>query len=90
LYVARYTDGAAIFCVSQPDFKQARLISTSEIDGQFIDKIEQNLNQSSMFIVRVIQGQNTGAPFVDYRLDLSNPDRPVITFLREGCCVDFN
>jgi len=90
LYVARYTDGAAMFCVSKPDFKQARLISTSEISGQFIEKVEQNSNQSSMFIVRVIQGQNTGAPFVDYRLDLSNPDRPVITFVRGGCCVDFD
>lgn len=41
-------------------------------------------NLSPIFIVRVRQGQNTGVPFADYRLDLSNPERPVISFVREG------
>jgi|GEM_PF-1164427 len=88
-YAATHTDGAAMFCISQPNFIQSRHISLSEMSSYFIESIEQNSNLSPIFIVRVRQGQNTGVPFVDYRLDLSNPERPVISFVREGCCIYF-
>lgn len=88
-YAATHTDGAAMFCISQPNFISPRRISLSGISSHFIENIEQNSNLSPIFIVRVRQGQNTGVPFADYRLDLSNPERPVSSFVREGCCIYF-
>ena len=86
-YGATYTDGAAIFCLSQPNFIQPSRVNLSEMDSQFIEKIEQDSKSSSIFNIQVRLGQNTGVPFVDYQLDLSVPDRPVITVVREGCCI---
>lgn len=87
LYAATYTDGAAQFCISKPNFRQPAPIRLEQIDSQFIQKIEQKTNNDPTFLVRVREGQNTGVPFIDYQLNLSNPSRPIITLLQRGCCV---
>ncbi|MEC4807387.1 MAG: hypothetical protein SAJ72_24405 [Jaaginema sp. PMC 1080.18] len=87
LYVANYGDGSRQFCVSKPDFVDAKFINASEINSQFIEFIEQDGNNSPIFRVQVREGQNVNIPFIDYRLDLSNPYQPVTTFIRRGCCT---
>ncbi|MEC4806780.1 MAG: hypothetical protein SAJ12_24195 [Jaaginema sp. PMC 1079.18] len=87
LYVANYGDGSAKFCVSKPDFVDTKFINASEINGQFIEFIEQEGRNSPIFRVQVREGANVNVPFINYRLDLSNPDQPVTTFIRRGCCT---
>lgn len=80
-YAGQYQDGAAIFCISNPNFTQAEPIRNELIDSQFIEKIEQKSNNSPIFRVQVREGQNSGVPLVDYQLDLSNPNRPTVQYL---------
>ncbi|MDB9311622.1 hypothetical protein PN462_00810 [Spirulina sp. CS-785/01] len=79
LYASRYQDGAVLFCVSRPDFVQPQPIQAEEINAQFIEKIEQNGNNSPSFDIQVRMGNGGRSPLLDYRLDLSNPDRPTVT-----------
>lgn len=79
LYAGQYQDGSVLFCVSRPDFVQPQPIQAEEISFQFIEKIEQNGNNSPNFHVQVRHGQNVNVPLSDYHLNLNNPDRPIIT-----------
>lgn len=79
LYATRYQDGAVLFCVSRPNFVQPQLIQAEEISFQFIEKIDQNGNNSPNFHVQVRHGQNINVPLSDYRLNLTNPARPKVT-----------
>ncbi|MBD2579739.1 hypothetical protein [Oscillatoria sp. FACHB-1406] len=81
LYAAQYQDGSAIFCVSRPDFNRPQMIRSEEINNHFIEKVEQDGNNNPMFYVQVREGQNSNVPLVNYRLNLSNPNRPVVTYL---------
>ncbi|MFB2917756.1 hypothetical protein [Aerosakkonema funiforme] len=81
-YAGRYQDGAVIFCISRPDFREARTLSASQIQNQFIDKIVKVPNRNATFIVTVAEGNGGRVPLTDYRLDLNNPNRPVLTRLR--------
>jgi hypothetical protein len=79
---ARYRDGAVILCLSKPNFKEARLLSASQLQNQFIRKITKAPNSNTVFLVTVAEGNGSPAPLTEYRLNLSNPNKPVVTQLR--------
>ena len=78
-YAGRYQDGAVLFCISQPNFNQPKLLNSEKIQRQFIDKILQDPNKKTAFIIAVREGNGPGATTTNYGLDLSNPDRPKLT-----------
>ena len=80
-YAGRYQDGAVLFCVSKPNFNQQKVLNAEKIQRQFIDKIVRDPNNKTAFIIAVRNGNCPGATTTNYRLDLSNPDRPKVTSL---------
>ena len=79
-YAGRYQDGAAIFCISKPNFNEAKPLDRNlKIQFQFIDNIVKVSNVNNTFIVTVREGNGSGIPLTDYKLDLSNPNRPLLT-----------
>ena len=92
LYAARYQDGAGILCVVNTSGKPPQLITLSQVKNQFIrEEIVKDSERDSVFLVPVGAGNGfrvdkNGRRYtvaLDYRLDLSDPSRPVLTFLRE-------
>jgi len=82
-YAGRYQDGAAIFCISKPNFSDPKPLSERlEIQYHFIENIVKVSNMNAAFLVTVREGNGSGVPLTDYRLNLSNPNRPVLTRLR--------
>ena len=80
-YAARYLDGAALFCISQPNFNQPKVLNAEKIQRQFIDKVVRDPNNKTAFIIAVRNGNGPGATAANYGLDLSNVDRPKVTSL---------
>ncbi|MEG4283302.1 PPC domain-containing protein [Microcoleus sp. A006_D1] len=78
-YAARYQDGAALFCISQPNFNQPKVLNAEKIQRQFIDKIARNPNNKTAFIIAVREGNGLDVPVTNYGLDLSNVDQPKVT-----------
>ena len=81
LYAGRYQDGSVIFCVSEPNFNQARELNAEPLQFQFIENISQDSNNNSTFLITVREGNGRNAPLTNYRLDLVNPNQPVLTRL---------
>ncbi|MEG3932723.1 MULTISPECIES: hypothetical protein [unclassified Microcoleus] len=81
LYAARYLDGSVLFCTSKPNFNQPKPLTAKQIQSQFIDKIVRDPNNKTAFIIAVRNGNGPGATTTNYRLDLSNVDRPKVTSL---------
>ena len=81
LYAGRYQDGAVILCVSEPNFNQARELSTESLQFQFIENISQDSNKNSTFLITVREGNGRNLKLTDYRLDLVNPNQPALTRL---------
>ncbi|MEG4582573.1 hypothetical protein QUA71_23600 [Microcoleus sp. MON1_C5] len=80
-YAARYQDGGVLFCTSKPNFNQPKPLTAKQIQSQFIDKIVRDPNNKTAFIIAVRNGNGPGATTTNYRLDLSNVDRPKVTSL---------
>lgn len=80
-YASRYQDGAVLFCISEPNFNQPKVLNAAKIQSQFIDKILRDPNNKTAFIIAVREGNGPGATSTNYGLDLSNPDRPKVTSL---------
>lgn len=80
-YSARYQDGGVILCISKPNFNQPKPLDQPKIQANFIDKIVRDPNNKTAFIIAVRNGNGPGATATNYRLDLSNPDRPKLTSL---------
>ncbi|WP_341736550.1 PPC domain-containing protein [Microcoleus sp. CAWBG640] len=80
-YAARYQDGAVLFCISQPNFNQPKVLNAEKIQRQFIDKVVRDVNNKTAFIIAVRGGNGLDTPVTNYGLDLSNPDRPKLTSL---------
>ena len=80
-YAGRYQDGAVLFCISQPNFNQPKVLNAEKIQRQFIDKIVRDPNNKTAFIIAVRGGNGLDTPVTNYGLDLSNPDRPKLTSL---------
>lgn len=79
LSAARYQDGATLFCLSKPNFLQSNPLANAEaIQNQFIDKIVKISNENSAFLIRVREGNGSNVPTTTYRLNLSNPNRPIL------------
>lgn len=81
LYAGQYQDGAVIFCVSKPNFNQAIELNAEPLQFQFIENISQDSNNNSTFLITVREGNGINPPLTDYRLDLVNPNQPVLTRL---------
>jgi hypothetical protein len=77
LSAARYQDGAAILCISRPNFNQPRPVT--EFPIEFISSITKDPKINSVFIVTVHAGNGPAAPITVYRLNLTNPNRPVVS-----------
>jgi hypothetical protein len=78
LYAGRYQDGGVIFCISEPNFNQARELNAEPLQFQFIENISQDSNNNSTFLITVREGNGRNAPLTNYRLDLVNPNQPVL------------
>ncbi len=78
---ARYQDGAVILCLSKPNFKEAKALSASELQNQFIRKIVKAPNSNAVFLITVAEGNGNPVPLTEYRLNLSNPNKPIVTRL---------
>ncbi|MBD1879766.1 hypothetical protein [Coleofasciculus sp. FACHB-T130] len=81
---ARYQDGAALFCISKPYFKEPRPLGVRQIEDQFIDKIVKASNSNAAFLITVAEGNGSNPPMTVYRLNLINPNKPVLTLLRRS------
>jgi hypothetical protein len=77
LSAARYQDGAAILCISRPYFKQAKLVK--EIPIGFISTITKDLSRNGVFLVTVREGNGRNVPITVYRLDVINPNKPLVS-----------
>ncbi|MEG4800449.1 PPC domain-containing protein [Microcoleus sp. ARI1-B5] len=78
-YAARNLDGSALFCISQPNFNQPKVLNAEKIQRQFIDKVIPDPNKKTAFIIAVRGGNGPEAPVTNFGLDLSNVDRPKLT-----------
>ncbi|MEG3937890.1 MULTISPECIES: hypothetical protein [unclassified Microcoleus] len=78
-YAARYQDGASLFCISERIFIRPQVLNVEKIQRQFIDKVVRDPKNPTGFIITVRGGNGPGATTTNYRLDLSNVDRPKLT-----------
>lgn len=76
LSAARYQDGAAILCISRQDFRQATRVKDFPVS--FISTIAKDTNSKGVFIVTVREGNGLNVPITVYRLDVTNPNRPIV------------
>lgn len=83
LYSGRYQDGAAIVCLSKPNFNQATVLDTySELRSSFIRRIAKHSRSGASYILSISNGNGRRTSITDYKLDLTNPKKPVLTKLR--------
>ena len=82
LSLARYIDGSGIFCLSGGDFQEPRRLPSPELQDQFISEINQK-GEPNIFEVTVAHGNGWKVPKTMYRLDLRNPDKPVLSKMKE-------
>ncbi len=80
-YAGRYQDGGVIFCVSEPNFNQAGELNAQELQFQFIENIQQDSTNPANFMITVAEGNGRNVPLVNYKLELSDPDEPILTRL---------
>ncbi|MGB3533245.1 MAG: hypothetical protein WBA13_06975 [Microcoleaceae cyanobacterium] len=81
-YAGQYQDGAVIFCISQPNFSQAKVLNEKQLQNQFIEKIIKAPNNNFIFLITVREGNGINAGLTDYQLNLINPNKPVLTLLK--------
>ncbi len=81
-YSGQYIDGSPITCISRPGFKQAKLLNIPQIQSGYIDNIRKDPRNKTAFLVTVRDGNGSYVPITQYRLNLSKPDKPVISKLR--------
>ncbi|NJK34632.1 MAG: hypothetical protein HC919_06570 [Oscillatoriales cyanobacterium SM2_2_1] len=80
--LARYMDGSAIFCLTQPNYAQGRLLAVKQLQNQFIREIKQE-SLDTAFLITVAYGNGLRVPLAQFRLDLDNPTQPKLSKLRE-------
>lgn len=76
LSAARYQDGAAILCISKPDFKQASIVK--DFPASFISTIAKDTDSKGEFIVTVREGNGRNVPITVYQIDVTDPNRPKV------------
>ena len=67
-YAARYQDGTVLFCISKPNFSQPKPLTEKQIQSQFIEKIAQDPNNKTAFIILVREGNGPPGPRDKLRL----------------------
>lgn len=82
-YAARYQDGAGILCTLNVKQNRFQVVNLSQVRNQFIRKVTKDSSRDSVFLVSVAEGNGLRVNILDYRLDLSNPEKPILTFLRK-------
>ena len=88
-YSGKYQDGSAIYCISQPGFKQPRpLNELKPIQFHFIKKITKDPRNKTAFLIITREGNGSYVPMIQYRLTLSTPSKPVLTKLRTWTSKD--
>lgn len=80
--LARYLDGSAIFCLTQPNYTQGKLLAVKQLQNQFIREIKQESRETS-FLITVAYGNGRRVPLTQFRLNLDKPMQPKLTKLRE-------
>jgi len=80
--LARAIDGSAIFCLTQPNYTEGRLLAANQLQNQFIREIKQESKETS-FLITVAYGNGLRVPLVQFRLSLDEPMKPKLTKLRE-------
>lgn len=80
--LARYQDGAAIFCLTRPNYTQGQLLAVKQLQNQFIREIKQE-NRETSFLITVAYGNGRRVPLTQFRLNLDNPRQPKLSKLRE-------
>ncbi len=81
-YTGQYIDASPIVCISRPGFRQAKPLNIPQIQSGYIDNIGKDPRRKTGFLVTVRDGNGINVPITQYRLNLSTPDKPVITKLR--------
>lgn len=80
--MARYMDGTPIFCLSQPNYTQGKLVARKEWQNQFIREVKQETQETS-FLITVAYGNGRRVPLTQFRLNLDDPTQPKLTKLKE-------
>ncbi len=80
--LARFIDGSAIFCLTQPNYTQGQLLAVKQLQNQYIREIKQESRETS-FLITVAYGNGRRVPLTQFRLNLDNPLQPKLSKLRE-------
>ncbi|WP_413175790.1 hypothetical protein [Anabaena azotica] len=80
LQVLKFPDSTGVFCmgIANKDLPK-KLINSELIQNKLIEKVEQDTNQPSDYIVTVKGSKNKNILRTIYRLNLSNPQQPKLT-----------
>ena len=80
-FVARYGDGAGIFCVSGLNYKDSALVGITTIQNNFVSDIKR-VKGKPVYKFNIVDGNGRGASSTRYRLDMRNPASPKIKIIR--------
>lgn len=75
----RSTDAGGYFCLVQG--KTTKLVADKYLGDYYVDRIDRLSPQ--LFTFQTHDGNGTNVPFKKYRLDLSNPQQPKVTLLKQ-------
>ncbi|TVP61491.1 MAG: hypothetical protein EA343_14180 [Nodularia sp. (in: Bacteria)] len=81
-YSGQYIDASPITCISHPEFQQATPLNIPQIQSGYIEQIDKDPGNKTAFLVTVREGNGIHVPTIQYQLNLSTPDKPVMTKLR--------
>ena len=80
-FVARYGDGAGIFCLSKLNYMGGRPVGVSSIQNNFVSDIKR-VKGKPVYKFNIKDGNGRGASSTRYRLDMRYPNSPKIKVLR--------
>ena len=80
-FVARYGDGAGIFCLSKLNYMDGSPVGFSSIQNNFVSDIKR-VKGKPVYKFNIIDGNGRGASSTRYRLDMRYPNSPKIKVLR--------
>ncbi len=78
LFARRYQDGAVSLHISRPGYREVR--DLPQLKNEFIRKIQQYEKPQTAYQIQVSEGNGT-APITVYRLNVADPDNPILTKL---------
>lgn len=78
MYAARANDGAYLFCRSKPGYRSPQVINHKELNFPFVETITQPKKGIPIFSVMIRDGNGRNTKIIPMRLDLKNPQRPIV------------